>query len=292
MNILGAGLAGLIAGNLLTNPTLYEARSRNDIAHKALLRFRSSQIGDRLGIEFKRVLVRKGIWFHGEFVQPNIEVANLYAMKVIGRLEPRSIWDIAPVERFIAPEDFAEQLVDRLEGHIVFNCSITDISFPKPVLSTLPMPVVARILNVPAPEFHHQAIHVRRYRVSNSNVHQTVYFPDPSTTVYRASITGDLMIVESTENHNDIEQVLEPFGLLLDDVKQIEQAEQRFGKISPIDDGWRKRFIFELSAQHGVYSFGRFATWRNLLLDDLIQDLDVIKKLISSSSYDNLKKSL
>jgi hypothetical protein len=157
------------------------------------------------------------------------------------------------------------------------------------------MPTMARILDLPTPEFRHQAIHVRRYRVANSNVHQTVYFPSPETNVYRASITGDLMIVESAAQELDsldTKYTLRPFGLHRDDVTEIEQAEQRFGKISPIDDGWRKRFIFELSAQHGVYSFGRFATWRNLLLDDLVQDLDVIKKLISSSSYDNLKKSL
>ena len=298
MKILGAGLAGLIAGNLLPQSELYEARSREDISHKALLRFRSSQIGDRLGIEFKRVLVRKGIWHRNRFVQPNIEVANRYAMKVVGRLESRSIWDIEPVERFIAPEDFTEQLIYRLNGRIEFNHNITEIpAHWRPVISTLPMPTMARIVGEQierAPEFRHQPIHVRRYRVLGASVHQTVYYADQDLPVYRASITGDLLIVEGIINDAGVwlSDVLEPFGLSKSSVTEIETAEQRYGKISPIEDAWRKRFIFSLSQNFGIYSLGRFATWRNLLLDDLINDINVIKKLILSNSYEIMKKSL
>jgi hypothetical protein len=45
-------------------------------------------------------------------------------------------------------------------------------------------------------EFQRAPIHVARYRVPKCAVYQTVYFPRPETSVYRASITGDLLIVE------------------------------------------------------------------------------------------------
>ena len=40
------------------------------------------------------------------------------------------------------------------------------------------------------------------------------------------------------------------------------------------------------SEKFGIYSFGRFATWRpGLLLDDLIHDLTVIRRLANEGTY-------
>ena len=59
-----------------------------------------------------------------------------------------------------------------------------------------------------------------------------------------------------------------------------------FGKIAKIDDAWRKQFIFEMSSKHNICSLGRFGTWRNLLLDDVLQDISVLKKLMNTTTYD------
>jgi len=36
---------------------------------------------------------------------------------------------------------------------------------------------------------------------------------------------------------------------------------------------------------YNVYSLGRYATWRNILLDDVYHDINVIKQLMDSDGY-------
>jgi hypothetical protein len=61
---------------------------------------------------------------------------------------------------------------------------------------------------------------------------------------------------------------------------------QAYGKFVPIDEKLRKNLVLRLTTERGIYSLGRFATWRNLLLDDVVHDAAVIKALASSSEYD------
>lgn len=300
MKILGAGLAGLIAANLFPMATVQEAAAENQINHRALLRFRSSAVGDALGIEFRRVRVHKGIWWQGKFVPPSIQMANLYSQKVIGQLRDRSIWNLESVDRFVAPEDFIEQLIDRCWPRIYWSAPADHTLFEpdrrEPVLSTIPMSVMMDLLHTaghespsyPTPHFTHEPITVQRWRLPGSDVFQTVYFPDPFHSLYRASITGDLLIAEhvGVAPAPSLEEVLRPFGLTSHLVEPVGESAQRFGKISPIDDAWRKQFMFNLTHEHGIYSLGRFATWRNILLDDVLKDISVVKKLMSSAAYD------
>lgn len=296
MQILGAGLAGLLAGCHFPNATLYEAGTPDQIAHKAVLRFRTSAVGDSVGIEFKKVRVRKGIWSQEEhgFCPPNIRLANFYARKVIGSLVDRSIWDLEPVDRYIAPENFQQQLVDRLGSRIHWGTPITrdDVAaFTSPTISTIPLKVMAQWYYDPALypndeviHWTHAPIQVRRFRLTRSDVYQTVYFPDPDTTLYRVSITGNLVIAEYAQEADDFD-FWPAFGLYRQDGEPIDTTSQRFGKILPIDDAWRKAFIFSLSQRKRIYSLGRYGVWRNILLDDVLQDISKIKKLIVSSPY-------
>jgi hypothetical protein len=52
----------------------------------------------------------------------------------------------------------------------------------------------------------------------------------------------------------------------------------------------RKEFIFKTTVQNNIYSLGRFATWRNLIMDDVYKDIQVIKKLMNQSNYDRVIK--
>ena len=63
-------------------------------------------------------------------------------------------------------------------------------------------------------------------------------------------------------------------------------VEQRFGKIEPIADDERKSLLFRITHEHGVYSLGRFATWRNILLDDVVDDIVAIKRLARAAPYE------
>lgn len=297
--IVGAGLAGLIAAHAWPRAKVLESRSPGTgPEHRALLRFRSSAVSDLTGIPFRSVTVRKGIWAGGAFVQPNIRLANQYAQKVLpgGLVGERSIWSLEPVERWIAPEQFYFELLENVAARIEWNADFNftwSANAPEPVISTAPLGVALRALKL-APEFDFRRapIRVQRFRVPGAAVHQTVYFPDPGLGVYRASITGDLLIVESVMADEDavakryglgMEYVLNAFGL--DRVDPLDQKDQRFGKIAPLPDAERRAALYRLTTEAKIYSLGRFATWRNVLLDDVVQDIAVIKRMLHGDAY-------
>lgn len=296
MLIVGAGLSGLISAHVFPQATVIEAAGRDKLEHKALLRFRSTAVADATGIEFRKVRVNKGLWHQGVPVQPSIRLANLYSHKVIGMLADRSIWNLDPSDRYIAPEDFISQLMDNCGSRIHFNTAYAGNQAEEnnPVISTMPMSLLAKILGEKdLPEFKSAPIHITRYRVQNADVFQTIYFTDPSTPVYRASITGNLLIVESMGKIEsaDVLMLLDAFGLHLLQIDTIDDTKQSFGKIAPIEDSWRKRFILRASVDHKIYSVGRFACWRNILLDEVVGDLAVVKRLIKLGHYNQIKES-
>ena len=303
MKIYGAGLAGLIAACHFPQARIFESKPEGEHQHKALLRFRSPAVGDAVGVDFRRVSVHKGIWHDGRFAAPDIRLHNWYARKVAGKLVDRSIWNVETADRWVAPEDFHAQLAERHRTRIEYGFAIDTYDFIRAdgevVISTLPMPDAHEFLvdgfyhRMPdflrsAPVFPSSPIQVRRFRVKGANVHQTVYFPDPVVTLYRASIVGDLLIAEYVDAANDDSAMaLDAFGLSRDDVEPVAGGFQPIGKIAPTDEVWRKEFIYWLSREHHVYSLGRFATWRNVMLDDVLNDIRVIHKLINSCAYEH-----
>lgn len=288
MKILGAGISGLIAASVFPQAEVYESSPKHSpTGHKALLRFRSKAVAEAVGIDFRKVAVHKGLWSEGRYVQPSILHANRYSQKVVGRLADRSVWSLDKVERFIAPEDFVDQLVQRAGSRIHWA---TPAEFeagaqPAPVVSTIPMNVMAGMMRAESPSFGHAQITVQRWRIPGADVFQSVYVSDPATTCYRVSITGDLLIAEWIGDLADGFNVLAPFGLTSADAEKLDTTSQRYGKISPIDERWRKNFILRLSNEKNIYSLGRFGTWRNILLDDVVHDLSVIKRLINDDAY-------
>ena len=298
MVIFGAGLAGLLAGCMFQNAHIQEASPPNTNAHKALLRFRSRAVADAIGIEFRSVIVRKGIWHQNAFHSPTIQLANWYAKKATGQLMDRSIWDLASVERFIAPEDLIEQLIERCKSRITWATPLDKLPHPSggPYISTIPMSTMATIAQDAWPKigvqqyFNFQPIEVKRWRIHGADVFQTVYIPDPSTNLYRVSITKDLVIAEYMKKVDDYD-FWKAFGLYSSDAEPLEVTRQRFGKIAPINDQWRKGFMFNLTNQNSVYSLGRFATWRNILLDDVVKDINIIKRMLGSTMYEHHREA-
>lgn len=294
--IVGAGLAGLIAAHAWPQARVVESSAAPAQLHQALLRFRSEDVANLTGIEFKKVLVRKGIWAHGQFTAPNIRLANLYSLKCLGVAHgDRSIWNLDPVERYIAPPDFYDRLISNVGGRIEWGAPFDFSASNGPVVSTAPMPVTTQALGIEtaALKFTRAAITVQRYRVPGARLYQTVYFPEDGLGVYRASMTGDVLIVESM--HEVIDQsalctVLTAFGLAFSELISLGGVKQSYGKIAAIDDAKRKSLLFELTHHHDIYSLGRFATWRNILLDDIVTDIRHIKALLrSSAAYDLCK---
>lgn len=305
-SIVGAGLAGLIAAHVWPRTPIHERGARPDPQHKALLRFRTDAVAKITGIDFRRVRVHKSIWDGKQHCSPDIRQANLYARKVVGALAgERSVWSVEPADRWVAPEDFYARLVENVESRVLWG---SDFSMERqrrwttqPIVSTAPLPATLAALGLDfpvegeQPAFARAPIRVRRFRVPGADVFQTVYFTNPCTAVYRASITGSMLIVESVvddsgssrfpvETSQDVLSIVgEAFAL--GECDPIDDAPQAFGKIVPLPDALRKALLYKLTTDHGVYSLGRFATWRNVLLDDVVQDIAVLKKLFAADSY-------
>lgn len=304
--IVGAGLAGLIAAHVFQRETIYEAAAEPRQMHQALLRFRSDVVSKLTGIEFRKVRVRKGIYFEGEFVAPNIAFANAYSQKCMGKLVgERSIWNLDPVDRYVAPENFYEQMIDAIKDRIVWGCPFDFRNARKePVISTAPLPVVLKQLGACAPdrfcgpiEFKFAPITVIKMRLKEADVHQTVYFPSNEHSMYRASITGDLLICEFAGEargpwDSDLGEAFCIYGAVRDGIRIDAPTTQTYGKIAPIDEDVRKEMLHGLTQEQGIFSIGRFATWRNILLDDVVNDAAVVKRLIAGSNYERRKALL
>lgn len=297
MMIIGAGLSGLIAATQFQQARVYESNSYESITHRALLRFRSSAVSDATGIPFRKVRVHKGIYFGDKFCEPNILLANYYARKVVGRIIDRSIWDTAPCDRFVAPDNFSERLIEQIGERIVFDHPITNLDGDdRPLISTIPMPAMFNLLGWAPQIFDYARIHTSRIVLDRTDVFQTIYFPSPEISLYRASITGNLLILEGVRaiNDDDLRCAMEAFGLTYDDIIRKEPtAQQAFGKITPIDDVKRRNAIYAMSQERQIYSLGRFACWRNILLDDVIKDITVIKRLLAAKDgYESAKLTI
>ncbi|QIQ67215.1 hypothetical protein steven_65 [Pseudomonas phage steven] len=321
--IVGAGLAGLIAAHRFPQAQIIDAATpTSKERHNALLRFRSPVIGQLTGIPFREVTVHKAIYIDGGFIsQPRIDYCNMYSRKVTGGLSDRSIWNMATEKRWIAPADYYEQLVAKLANRISWGRPF-DASFFQflrrqddhvNIISTAPfranLAAAGLDLGIDPSFGEGTAIVVSRYKLSiPCDVFQTVYFPGPEVGTFRASITGDTLIVESVtkgvvetadgeietiewDSNWDLDEVCSAFGIRKKNlIPDGEPTVQTKGKIIPLGRDERESMIWNLTHEAGIFSLGRFATWRNVLLDDLVSDMDVIERLMTSSSYQKAKK--
>lgn len=294
MLIVGAGLSGLIAAQHWRQAKIVEAASEPAERHKALLRFRSDAVSRLTGIKFKSVTVRKGIFMDGRFVDPSIRVSNLYSIKCLGKIiGNRSIWDTDTVTRYIAPENFYDQLIDLARWRISWGEEYPfedAVKESDAVVSTAPMPIVLTSLNKTIPvTFNRAPIYVQRFRVNDcAEAYQTIYFPEYGVYCYRASITGDILIVESTTPVPEemMDYICGAFGFGFDRCTRLGDVNrQSFGKIEDIDRALRRKIIAELSLENNIYSLGRFGCWRNILLDDVVDDINQIDRLIEGDLF-------
>lgn len=294
MKIYGAGLAGLLAATMLRRykPTIHEAQPSLPHNHDALLRFRSDAVSHVTGIPFRKVRVLKAICEEGEIsTTPTLRFSNMYSHKVTGEVIDRSIMNLDPVERFIAPPDLITQLSEGLR--IEYNSSMhLNGEQSEEIISTIPMPSLMKLVGWQSPKFNFRTITTITGDILDPkiDVFQTLYYPG-SEQWYRCSITGNHLIIEIVGIpdpavhyvQNALRMVTSDFGMC--NYKEIEFGNvdlktQSFGKIAPIDNNLRQQFILAMSDKYGIYSLGRYATWRNILLDDVVDDVKQVEKFI------------
>lgn len=288
-------MAGLLAAHVLRRlaPEVHEAQPTLPDNHTALLRFRSDACSRATNIPFRRVLVLKAIYDSKSerlVERANLALSNLYSYKVAGCVMNRSILNLDAAERYIAPVDFTSQMsvsVDLKFGSVAGKELLQRDSDSEPIISTIPMPVMMKLFDWPEqPAFNYRKIWSSRFKLPECHVHQTVYYPSSEFPFYRASITGDILMVEYIEQVTNAHSVMWA-SLILEHMgipvvpEFISLNEQAYGKIVSSHPDICRRFILFLTDRHRIYSLGRFATWRQLLLDDVVNDVFVIERLMN-----------
>lgn len=295
MKIIGAGLAGLLAANMLRHrdPMVIEKQATLPNNHSAVLRFRSSIISDVTGIEFKKVQVIKASlpWLNSVADSLAYSEKNAHMTR-----SDRSIpIESSSVERWIAPPDLIQQLA--INAKVQYDTAIDDIFKEGVMISTIPMPVLMKLLGYPkALEFPSISGCNLRAKVSHCDAYASLYVPNPFYPFSRVSLMGNEIVAEIPFlNEADVMSI--GYGALMcvagkllgiesDRITDIELRQQTYAKILPIDERERKSFIAWATDKHNIYSLGRYACWRpTLLLDDLVQDIRLIERWINGGKY-------
>lgn len=313
MIILGAGMSGLLAAHMLRrhNPYILEIAPELPNNHAALLRFRTDKVAKETGIKFKKVWVQKAVMgLDGKLTSnPSIKEQNLYSFKVSSGIAGRSIGNLTAGERFIAPEDFISQLAKDIEIH--YSTTISDLGNRenahdrKPLISTIPMNSLMNMVGWDdVPEFkYNEIVTITADIVDHCDIYQTIYYPCLEKECYRASITGNKLIIECvvkceqdkekfTEYAADklIQYVLYDFVSHKIKINNMKVKYQKYGKLINSTGRAGKQFVLAMTDLNNIYSLGRFATWRQILMDDVVEDVKFIERLIEDK--DNYSKKL
>jgi len=276
----------LLAANMLRRHrvTILEKQPTLPNNHHAVLRFKTPEIGNILGIPFKKVNMIKTYEPFKNVVADSLS----YSRKCTGKfLSDRSIIaGTVQAERYIAPKNLIEQMAENVL--ISYNTEFNPLkkikpNIPIPVISTLPMPILMALL-----EYEHDINFdsipgcVFIGRILDCDAYVSVLYPGLEA-YSRATITGDQLIVEfpnRTEIPDSIDLAIVYHSLGFYDVVVLDAdfKNQPYFKITEIDEAERKKFMRWATVTHGIYSLGRYATWRpKLLLDDLIHDIRKIE---------------
>jgi len=306
MIIIGAGMSGLLAGQYFRssdNVTIWEAQPSLPNNHKALLRFRSNAVSILTGIEFKKVNVSNSIYYEGEhFDKSSLFLNNKYSQKTTGTLRGRSISKLEDCERYIAPDNFISKVSRNLSINYSFDAKHIihkNMKFSKePIISTMPVKVLSDYLDYP----HKLNLNSRpiwtivcEFPNMDLDIYQTVYAIDLKgflIDLYRASITGNKLILEFTEepifdSSFDVARSImrDLFGIVCKGEIDGKIHFQKHGKLVECGDNSVKKFLGWASSEFGIYSLGRWGTHRQILMDDVVKDIEAIDKFIKSDGY-------
>jgi hypothetical protein len=271
------------------NPVIIERQETLPNNHHAVLRFRSTVVGDTLGIPFKKVNMIKDTTHWRNPVADSM--AYSYKNNRHYRSDRSVTQGLKIEERYIAPPNLIGQMAEGLDIRYGISFDAGSDFADDVVVSTMPMPALAKLLGYDAlPPFEYAVGSVITARVRNCDAYASLLVPNPIYPFSRISITGDELIVEcplhtpeTLELYGDLAELAA--GLMGVNGSGINNhiydvaapVLMPFNKILSIDDDARKQFIWWATDQHRVFSLGRFATWRpGLLLDDLVKDIRLI----------------
>jgi len=238
--------------------------------------------------------VYKGIRHNDKPVQLAPKYIVRYARKVSESITARSIVNQETEDRWIAPIDLHQQMIELAGGISEFDTGIRVFNTLSPIISTIPLNVMCKELGIDIKmnTMISNPIYVSKFEIPNCDIHATNYYTGTNTPVYRATLSGNELIVESTFDlllRDDMEIMKQSFGLdAIKPIPIIMNFFQHDGKLTPFNDTERKELIYRLTRDYNVYSLGRYAIWKNILLDDVVQDIEVIKNMMYKNDYDRM----
>ena len=322
--IIGAGLAGCIASRAASSrsPLVIEAGQERPALseHSAVMRFRDPSMAMLLGTTYKKITVQKAIVTQPTSAtekftsEPCIKANNLYSKKTTGEIGNKSIQDLGFKERYCVDASNVKPSCDVNWNRTVVNINsrkritirvsdkldkkgLAPIRFSS-IISTMPLPVTLKACGIEVPEgtFEYNPIHVCKIPLKiKSSVNQTIYIPENTTEIYRASLSSDYLTIESMDEFvfKELIDTIDYFGLHLDDLdmEDASRSVQRFGKIKRCDEKLRKSLIMRLTDEFDIYSFGRFALWKPLRVDELNRDIKAILSMIDSKYEINRRRA-
>jgi|GEM_PF-3138186 hypothetical protein len=311
IKIIGAGIAGAMASGYFSSskPVVFEA-SENKKAklnkHKAVMRIRDPRVGMILGTDMKEIDVYKQCLYRDKlYWESDIRMRNLYSIKINGDIEERSITNLGKVKRYLLTDfelsdvNYESKVVgfgeDGRTIQIEKNGELEETEYDY-CISTIPVFELLSILKIKTENsFPSKDIHIVRTKsLLKSEVHQTIYIPEEKYDCYRATLEGEEMIFESANKfpkEEEIEELSSYFGIKGLNPENTEKHTQKMGKIIPTEDDFRRTVIVDLTERYNIFSLGRFAVWKQIKTDDLIQDLDLIRKMIGISDAKRIYKS-
>jgi len=303
--IIGAGISGLIAEGAFSKIpgstiTIFDPKHDSDplSEHKAVMRLRDTRIIDYVNCKIDKVKVYKAVYHNGRlYDKPNLLLNNMYSLKVYESLSERSLSTLGIVDRYIISDITRQGMGTRMASAV---CDIYDkqLHFDKAssqqydiCISTIPMFSILNLVGKSSDDygvkFSWTPICITKMNLSiKSDVHQTVYFTDQREEVpYRITVEGSKIIAEATSEF-DVDSVYDclrsAFGIGYSEIyeESVTTSIQNMGKLEPISDDIRRKIMMDLTDEFNVYSFGRFATWRPLRIDQTLDDIEKIKMLV------------
>ena len=308
--IIGAGISGSMAAGYFSSlsPIVFDASPKHNPLdnHKAVMRIRDHQIGLILGCPMEEVKVRKAVLFDGELHDnASITMANMYSLKTNGTISERSIGELGVAKRYMIHD------VPSIKGDVCFDHELyyvepgklyfRDFSLREPThhperiieydycISTIPMNKLIEATGMSKKynlDFTGRPIHICKAELTiQSNVHQTIYIPEDKYVSYRATLQGNVMIIEAVKEieFDEVYSIADYFGVSSEKIANMNFNKQNLGKIIPIDDDIRRAIILQLTTEFNIYSVGRFALWKQVLVDDVVKDLGVVSKMMAAS---------
>lgn len=295
--IIGSGVAAVVATRIGASLPIvaYSAAPPSSAIdnHHAVLRLKDSSSATVLGCRAVRVMAHRMALHCGKLIEhSDVGANNEYSIKVYGELRDCSILHLGRVERYlISPPavpsgvcKFKQRLVGLSLADRTLTFEDTDTREVSSVryrwcISTIPMPVMARLAGVPcSASFICLPIGVRRYTLhTRSSICQTLYVPSRDYQTYRITIHNQEVMVEHVISghpyqESEVEDLIGWLGVGIKDLELVSSHIQEFGKIIPIEEMVRKRIMYQLTSKANVVSLGRYATWKSLRVEDVVED--------------------